>query len=128
MTPALYARNQATYISKLLNTFPIVALIGARQVGKTTLAKITAPNFRYIDLENPADYDRVMRDPAFFFTQYPDQVIFDEAQSSPELFLFLRGVVDANRQQKGRFILTGSSSPELLKNISLAFWSIKVTK
>lgn len=115
---APYTRNLASHIVHLLNTFPIVALIGARQVGKTTLAKTVAPEFNYIDLENPADHDRVMRDPTFFFTQYPNHVIFDEAQTLPELFLFLRGVVDAHRQQKGRFILTGSSSPELLKHIS----------
>jgi predicted AAA+ superfamily ATPase len=115
---AFYPRNLEPQVSNLLDTFPIVAIIGARQVGKTTLAQTVARNFNYIDLENPADYDRITRDPAFFFSQYPEHVIFDEAQSFPELFAILRGVVDANRQQKGRFILTGSSSPELLKHIS----------
>jgi len=60
----------------------------------------------------------VTRDFDFFFSQYPAGVIIDEAQSSPELFKELRGVIDADRARKGRFLLTGSSSPELTKNIS----------
>jgi predicted AAA+ superfamily ATPase len=75
-------------------------------------------DFLYIDLEKPSDYDRVQRDTEFFFKQHPREVIFDEAQLCPQLFSVLRGVIDENREENGRFILTGSSSPELLQNIS----------
>lgn len=113
-----FKRNIAPRLKELLDHFPAVAIVGARQVGKTTLAQAIAPNFMYVDMEKPSDYDRVTRDSEFFFKQHPSQVIFDEAQLSPELFSTLRGVIDQKREEKGRFILTGSSSPELLNHIS----------
>ncbi len=111
-------RNIGQKVIKLLDYFPAVAIIGARQAGKTTIAQNLLPDWQYIDLENSHDYDRVSYDPNFFFKQYPNHVIFDEAQEYPELFRILRGVIDSDRKQKGRFILTGSSSPELINHIS----------
>jgi predicted AAA+ superfamily ATPase len=118
MTYPRLARNISGYLSDLLTQFPCVAILGARQVGKTTLAKTAMPDWLYLDLERSLDLDRLTHDVAFFFKQHPNHVIFDEAQLYPELFAALRGVIDEDRQQKGRFILTGSSSPELLSNIS----------
>lgn len=114
----LYKRNQYEKIGQLLELFPAVVIIGARQTGKTTLAKQLRPNWRYLDLENPNDFDQLSHDPLLYFLQYPDDIIIDEAQSYPKLFEILRGIIDRHRQQKGRFILTGSSSPELTKLIS----------
>ncbi len=111
-------RNQESRLSYLLEHFPAVAIIGARQVGKTTLARQVKPDWEYFDLENPQHYQRIAHDPNFFFKQYPHHMIIDEAQLMPELFNVLRGVIDEERQLKGRFILTGSSSPELLTQIS----------
>lgn len=116
--PLKFDRNITPYLKHLLGQFPIVAIIGARQTGKTTLAKTVANNFLYVDLELHSDFDRLANDPEFFFKQNPSEVIFDEAQQLPELFPILRSVVDSNRSEKGRFIITGSSSPELLNNIS----------
>ncbi len=113
-----YKRNITSHLKSLMGLFPVVAIIGARQVGKTTLAKEVGRDFLYVDLEKPSDFDRVMNDPEFFLKQYPSKVIFDEAQLSPALFATLRGVIDEKRDVKGRFILTGSSSPELLTHIS----------
>lgn len=59
-----------------------------------------------------------MRDPELFFQQYPDRVIIDEAQKAPKLFEVLRSVVDQDRSRKGRFVVTGSSSSDLLQSIS----------
>ena len=98
--------------------FPVVAILGARQCGKTTLSRALRPDWLYVDLENPSDLHRVMHDPEFFLQQNPQHVIIDEAQKVPQLFEILRGVIDQARSQKGRFILTGSSSPDLLKSIS----------
>ncbi|QQZ29848.1 ATP-binding protein [Thiothrix subterranea] len=111
-------RNLDTKINLLLTLFPVVLLIGARQTGKTTLSKQLRPDWRYFDLENAADHDFLSRDYDFFFREYPRHLIVNEAQEDPELFRHLRGVIDAKREEKGRFILTGSSSPELLQQAS----------
>ncbi|HVV68530.1 MAG TPA: ATP-binding protein [Gammaproteobacteria bacterium] len=111
-------RNLFNKANQLLEQFPVIVLLGARQVGKTTLARQIRPNWRYLDLENPNDFELLTRDPVFFFKQFPENIIIDEAQEFPGLFAVLRGVIDQNRQTKGRFILTGSSSLELLTGIS----------
>ncbi len=111
-------RNLENKITKLLTQFPIVVILGARQVGKTTLAKLIAPHWRYIDLEQPDDYELISRDPVFFFQQFEKNLIIDEAQTFPALFSILRGVIDNHRDLKGRFILTGSSSPNILTSLS----------
>ncbi|MDX2347053.1 MAG: ATP-binding protein [Legionella sp.] len=111
-------RNLASQIRELLAQFPAVVILGARQVGKTEIARHIAPDFVYVDLENPADRDRIEFDPGFFFEQHPSAVILDEAQEFPLLFNYLRGVIDNSREAVGRFIITGSSSPELLSYVS----------
>lgn len=105
-------------LRKLLQFFPVVAIVGARQVGKTTLAKTLAPTWHYLDLEKPEDYERVEQDAQLVFEQYPRQLIIDEAQMLPSLFNVLRGVIDEKREEKGRFIVTGSSSATLLTRIT----------
>lgn len=111
-------RNLDQKISELLNFFPIVAILGARQVGKSTLARQLRPNWVYFDCEKPSVIERIRYDPELFFEQHSKHIILDEAQELPVIFNVLRGVIDENRAEKGRFILTGSSSPELLENIS----------
>lgn len=111
-------RNCIHKINDLLTIFPVVTILGPRQCGKTTLSKKLRESWKYFDLQNPNDFDRIISDPLLFFEQNPEGVIIDEAQLSPELFSVLRGVIDDDRQKKGRFILTGSSSYELKKNIS----------
>jgi len=69
-------------------------------------------------MEDEDDFDRVSNDLKFFFHQHPKHVIIDEAQEYPPLFRTLRGVIDKNPNENGRYILTGSSNPELLSNIS----------
>ena len=104
-------------INQLLTYFPVVVILGARQCGKTTLAKMLRPTWRYIDLDNPADFASFHdQDPVFYLNHYSEDLIIDEAQAYPPVFDILRGVVDQRREQKGRFILTGSSSPDLLKH------------
>ena len=97
-----------------------VALIGPRQVGKTTLALDIAgerPSI-YLDLESSADKDK-LTDPALFLGQYDDRlVVLDEIHRVPELFQTLRGLIDAGRRKgkgKGRFLLLGSASISMLR-------------
>jgi hypothetical protein len=111
-------RNIYFKINELLGYFPAVVLLGARQSGKTTLAKALRPDWLYCDLEKASDFNRIEHDPEFFFQQYLQHIIIDEAQRSPKLFETLRGVIDQQRNIPGRFILSGSSSPELLKNVT----------
>jgi uncharacterized protein len=105
----------------LIEAFPVVALLGARQVGKTTLAKEIISkldkNSIYIDLEYPPDIDK-LENPAAFFEFNKDQfIIIDEVQRMPSLFPVLRAVVDRHKTSK-RFLLLGSASPDLLKRSS----------
>lgn len=105
-------------IIDFLKYFPVVAIIGARQVGKTTISKKVAPDWYYVDMEDENDFDMISHDPKFFFKSHPKHVIIDEAQEYPKLFKTLRGIIDKSPQETGRYILTGSSSPELLNQIS----------
>ena len=111
-------RNLETKIESLLKMFPVVVILGVRQCGKSTIARRLRPSWKYYDLENHADYDLIHEDPALFFEENPNQLIIDEAQNSNRLFQTLRGVIDKRRNEKGRFILTGSASFELMKNVS----------
>jgi predicted AAA+ superfamily ATPase len=102
---------------------PAVALLGARQVGKTTLAKTIAKgiNSIYLDLEAPEDLLK-LSDPTSFLSAHADKlVILDEIQRSPELFPVLRGLIDKNREQgrrAGQFLLLGSASMDLMRQSS----------
>ncbi len=111
-------RNSTEQAEKLLSFFPVVAIQGARQCGKTTLCKTLRPNWTYIDLEKESDYEFLTRDFDFFFRNNPSGVVFDEAQLSPQLFRELRGVIDSDRNSCGRFFVTGSSSPELIAHLN----------
>ena len=102
---------------------PAVALLGARQVGKTTLAKTIAKDIDsiYLDLEAPEDLLK-LSDPSSFLSGHADKlVILDEIQRSPELFLVLRGLIDKSREQgrrAGQFLLLGSASIDLMRQSS----------
>ena len=111
-------RNLNGKLQNYLETFPVVALLGPRQCGKTTLSRMVCPNWDYFDLENGDDFDFITRDPSFFFKEHAGSTIIDKAQTAPDLFKELRGVIDNNRSEKGRYILTGSSSAELKASIS----------
>lgn len=111
-------RNIFKKAKRLLTLFPTLAIIGARQCGKTTLAKQISPEWRYIDLEKGSDFDLVSEDFDLFFKQYKSDVIFDEVQHLPALLKELRHVIDNDRNRKKRFIITGSGSFELLSGIS----------
>lgn len=106
---------------KSLRRFPVVALVGPRQVGKTTLAKQLAASGSikaiYIDLEKPSDLAK-LSEPELYLQSHADKlIILDEIQRMPELFAVLRALVDSKRRA-GRFLLLGSASPQLLRQAS----------
>jgi predicted AAA+ superfamily ATPase len=104
--------------AEFLQYFPCIAIIGARQCGKTTLAKLVGKDWPYFDMERMADRSMIAQDPDLFLSLNPNHIVIDEAQELPALFPALRVAIDADRGRNGRFILTGSSSPELLTSIS----------
>ncbi len=114
------ARRLHSVLEERLEQFPAVVLLGARQVGKTTLACELARNRAsvYLDLEAPRDRAK-LQDPALYLSAHLNKlVILDEVQRIPGLFETLRGLIDAGRRvgrRAGRFLLLGSASPKLLR-------------
>ncbi len=111
-------RNIEKKANELLQFFPVVIILGTRQCGKTTLAKKMRPKWRYFDLERHKDFEFITSDFEFFIKEHPHSIIIDEAQIYPQLFQELRGAIDRDRQFKNRILITGSSSLELVKNVS----------
>ena len=114
-------RNHESKVVNLLKTFPVVAILGARQVGKTTLAKIIKehyfPEAIYLDLESPSDIFK-LEEAELYLKQFNNRlIIIDEIQRKPELFPILRSIIDKEISSK-RFLILGSASPELLKKSS----------
>lgn len=117
----MLTRTIQSSIEKRLMQFPAIAILGPRQVGKTTLAKQLAKasdsEFLYIDVENPLD-EAKLADSYTYLSRYKEStVIVDEIQLMPSLFSVMRPLIDAHRVP-GRFILLGSASPSLVKGVS----------
>lgn len=111
-------RHAFPLLQELLGLFPCVALLGVRQCGKTTLLRELPPDWRRFDMEKLADHEAIARDPDLFLRLNPNHVAIDESQLLPTLFPALRVAIDNDRESRGRFVITGSSSPELLSAIS----------
>ena len=113
-------RRIQTRLVELIGGYPAVALLGPRQVGKTTLALnvgATRPSL-YLDLESPGDQAK-LTDPELYLAEHEDKlVILDEVHRRPDVFQPLRGLIDKGRRSgkgTGRFLLLGSASMDLLK-------------
>jgi predicted AAA+ superfamily ATPase len=115
----VFERFSADALRRLAARFPAVAILGARQVGKTTLARFAFPGFAYRDLEDPRTAQRFRDDARFELDAAGDvPLILDEAQAVPALFPALRGAIDARRAARGRFVLLGSAQPNLVRGIA----------
>jgi predicted AAA+ superfamily ATPase len=114
----MIARHIRFHLQTLLSHFPCVVLTGVRQSGKTTLLSTLPGEWQRFDMENSTDRQQLLADPDLFFRLHADKVVIDEAQLAPPLFSALRVAIDRDRSRKGRFLLSGSSSPELVKQIS----------
>lgn len=116
----MISRRLKPQLISLLDDYPAVALLGPRQVGKTTLAHEVAKNIDsiYLDLESPADRAK-LSEPELYLADHENKlVILDEIQRVPELFQCLRGLIDSGRRKgikSRRFLLLGSASMELLQ-------------
>ncbi|MFC1745901.1 ATP-binding protein [Candidatus Riflebacteria bacterium] len=104
-------------LEKLARSFPVVAITGPRQSGKTTLAKLVFQHKPYVSLENPDTLDHALNDPRDFLASYQQGAVFDEVQRAPQLFSYLQEIVDASNKT-GRFIVTGSCQFSLVAKIT----------
>lgn len=113
----MLTRIAERHLEQRLGWYPVVLLLGPRQVGKTTLARQLAarhPGSVFLDLESSADRAR-LAEPELFLARHRERlVILDEVQFVPELFSHLRPEIDAHRRP-GRFLLLGSASGDLLR-------------
>ena len=116
----MFDRHLTPAIDAALSDHPAVALLGARQVGKTTLARQIgdARSAVYLDIERPSDRQKLTDPEAYLSLHSKSLVILDEVQHMPEVFPVLRSLIDEGRragQTAGRFLLLGSATGELLR-------------
>jgi predicted AAA+ superfamily ATPase len=115
----MWKRLAVSRLLQLWGQFPAVLVLGARQVGKTTLAREVFPDVPYCDLEEPALRDIFSSDPTFQIeSRAQPALVLDEAQSVPDVFASLRSLIDKQRRRKGRFLLLGSAQPALVRQVS----------
>lgn len=110
-------RQIAPIIKAQKSKFPVLALTGPRQSGKTTLLKELFGDYRYVSLENPNIRSFALDDPIGFLNQYNQKVILDEVQRAPELFSYIQERVDQSKLM-GQYILSGSQNFHLLNSIT----------
>ena len=97
--------------------YPVIAITGPRQSGKTTLLKSAFPDYEYVSLENPDIRNFAETDPNGFLKQYSRKIIFDEVQRTPSLFSYIQTIVDETGEM-ARFILSGSQNFHLMESIT----------
>ncbi len=110
-------RSIKVAIDELIGKYPVIALTGPRQSGKTTLLKKAFSNYQYVNLENPDVREFALSDPKGFFKVYSDKTIIDEAQRAPALFSYIQSIVDESGKM-GQYILSGSQNFQLMENIT----------
>ena len=98
--------------------FPVVGLTGPRQSGKSTTLLKLFKNYTYVTFDDYKIINYFSNDPEGFLEQYNNKVIFDEVQKAPEIFNYIKIAVDNDRNNYGKFILTGSSQFTFMKKIS----------
>lgn len=110
-------RDIAEELLRCAAEYPVVTVLGPRQAGKTTLARMSFPDLPYFSLEDPDVRAAAEADPRGFLGQIESGGILDEVQRLPILLSYIQGIVDKS-SQRGRFILTGSHQPQLHEAIS----------
>ncbi len=113
----MFERLLAHTLRRRAQTMPVVAVVGPRQSGKTTLVRELFGGHLYLSLERPDVRAEALEDPLGFLGQAADGMILDEVQRAPELLSYIQGIVD-DEDRPGHFILTGSQNLLLMEGIS----------
>ena len=113
----LVPRLAVATLLRMARGFPVLAVTGPRQSGKTTVARLAFPQLPYVNLEDPDTRELALADPRRFLARHAQGAVLDEVQRAPVLLSYLLGVVDASAQM-GRFVLTGSQQFGLMDGIS----------
>ena len=116
MAESTYPRNIRRTLKLALTDTPVVALLGPRQSGKSTLVQTLAPDRAYVTLDEEPPLRTAREDPVGFIAALPARVTLDEVQRAPGLLLAIKAAVDRNRRP-GRFLLTGSADLLLLPKV-----------
>jgi uncharacterized protein len=111
-------RDQETALRRAAAQRPAVVLTGARQTGKTSLVKRVFPDHAYVSLDLPALAAEAEHDPTTFLRSHPAPLVVDEVQYAGGLFRHVKSRIEADRRRHGQFILTGSQSFPLMKEVA----------
>ncbi len=111
-------RTAKEALLRLASQFPVIGITGPRQSGKSTLAKATFPDKRYITFDDKTIRELAASNPSDFIAAFPAGAVIDEAQKVPEIFDALKMHIDSTAYTPGKFILTGSSQFRLRQNMS----------
>lgn len=111
-------RQAFSALMRLAEQFPVVAITGPRQSGKSTLARAAFPDKKYVSFDDRNYRELAISNPGDFLRAFPDGAIIDEAQKVPEIFDAIKLVVDLGTYTPGKYILTGSSQFRLKQNIT----------
>ncbi len=110
-------RHAQSLAEELAQQFKVVAIVGPRQSGKTTLARSVFSSLPYVSLETPDERNFAQEDPRNFLARFSEGAVIDEAQRCPEIFSYIQDIVDL-KKNPGQFILTGSQQFGLMENLT----------
>lgn len=116
-SPPFFPRSAQQRLAAALRAYPVVAVTGPRQAGKSTLLRHALPGWQMVSLEDPDVREFAERDPRGFLGRHPAPLVIDEAQRVPALFSYLQSQVDASGAM-GRYVLSGSQQFSLLAGIT----------
>ena len=106
-------RELVNSVFKYKTKYPVIAITGPRQSGKTTMLKSVFPDYEYVSLENPDNRNFAENDPNGFLNRYSKKIILDEVQRVPTLFSYIQTRVDESGEM-GQYILSGSQNFHLM--------------
>ena len=111
-------REISSELTRIARTFPVTALIGPRQVGKTSLLEKTFPDYSYVSLDVAMNAETAETRPQDFLVRHPPPVVLDEIQYAPSFFRAIKTYADARKGETGLFIMTGSQNFMLMSAVA----------